>query len=175
MIGLGQSRAAAGSTSGMRIGVDDRDSIGRNGEMVDARLGGRCIDPPTVALRPTLEARSRRRGPEAFNNGFRPSACASRRWAGSRTAVDREVAFLPLPRVASGRLGLSQSAATFNPAVPDSGRFLRRLVERPREASATRLEARVEEWQSSATNADPKIGTQDAAVKRRRTRDVEPA
>jgi hypothetical protein len=73
---------------------------------------------------------------------------------------------LPLPRVASGRLGLSQSAATFNPAVPDTGRFLRRLVERPREASSTRLEAGVEEWQSSATNADPKIGTQDAAVKR---------
>jgi len=36
----------AGSTSGIRIGVGDRDPIDRNGETVDARLGERCIDPP---------------------------------------------------------------------------------------------------------------------------------
>ena len=71
MIGVGQSRVAAGSTSGIRIGVDDRDSIGRNGEMIDARLGERCIDPPTVALRPT--ARCEESAQRPFT-GFRPSA-----------------------------------------------------------------------------------------------------
>jgi hypothetical protein len=62
--------------------------------------------------------------------------------------------------VASGCLGRSHSAATFNPAVPDSGCFWRCSLSDALEASSTRLEADVEEWQSSATNDDLKIGSQ---------------
>jgi len=123
--------------------------------------------PSAVALRPT--ARMRSQGRSRLTMGSGPRWCASVRWAMSRPRASARSRCLPLPLVASGCLGRSHSAATFNPAVPDSGCFWRCSLSDALEASSTRLEADVEEWQSSATNDDPKIGTQDAAVKRRRT------
>ena len=119
------------------MGVDDRDSISRNGEVVDARLVERCIDPPTWRA---SDCSYRGVDAEAVDDGFQPSAVRIERGglSADRVSIARSRC-LPLPRVASGRLGRSQSAATFNPTVPDSGRFLRRLVERPLEASSTRL------------------------------------